>query len=136
MNLNLDDTIIDDILKLKFINSPLTDRVIVEENLLDFYKKCSRSLDKNFHDYYKYLNQKTKNAVLGNRLDDLIKLIWANPVKITESHVYTADGFKWSRIRSKFIFYKVKKGIRTYNKNPDGSIDQFNEEKKYWIFDF
>lgn len=135
MNLNLRGTLIKEILELKYLNSDLTERALVEGNLLEFFKMCSRSEDKNWMDYSKYLNQTTDNAVLGNRLENIIKLIWSNPVRITKSNVYTVDGFKWSKVRSIFIYYKVKNGFRIYHKNPDGSVDKFDEINKKWIFE-
>lgn len=135
MNLNLKGTIIKEILELKYIKSDLTERALVEGNLIDFFNGCSVSYDNCWRDFYKYLIKKTDNAVLGNRLENLIKLIWANPIKITDTNVYTVDGYKWGRVRSIFIYYKVKNGFRIYHKNPDGSVDKFDEKNKCWIFE-
>lgn len=134
MMMNLRGTLIKEILDLKYINSDLTDRAIVEENLLEFFKGCSKSEDKGWRDFYRYLIKKTDSAIFGNRLDNLIKLIWSNPVKITKYNVYTSEGFKWSKIRSIFTYYKLKNGIRIY-KNTDGSIDKFDTINKKWIFE-
>jgi hypothetical protein len=106
----------------------------VEENLLEFFKGCSKSEDKGWKDFYKYLIKKTDSAIFGNRLENIIKLIWSNPVRITQYNVYTVDGFKWSRMRSIFVYYKLKNGIRIYI-NPDKSIDKFDTIKKEWIFE-
>ena len=132
--MNLKGSLIKEIFDLKYINSDLTERAIVEGNFLEFFKGCSKSDDEGWKDFYKYLIKKNDSAIFGNRLENIIKLIWANPVRITNDNVYTVDGFKWSRGRTIFVYYKLKNGIRIY-KNKYDSIDKFDTVNKKWIFE-